>query len=477
MMHPLPATPVAAVSGAGPDDRDVSAALLRLTFRRQPLTLAVSLGLGILSGGLVSPLFPAGVIGWWLAALVGVLLARLAIWDRWRRRPADGLWEAAFLVGVAATALVWSAGVVVLLSGASTGQALVLIVVMVTIGAAGSGTLSPHLGAAVTFLVVVIVPGAIVLLGQADPIMRTAGGLLVIAAVSLVAIARRLNNDVMGLIRAEFRHAEAEQAARRAQKEAEEANRAKSAFLANMSHELRTPLNAIIGYGELLHEDAVASANAEAAADLGKITAAGRQLLALVTDVLDLSKIEAGRLEILCEPFDADGVLQAVVDMTTPLARARGNALSVQAGTRLGPVVSDPVRLHQILLNVIANACKFTSDGRVTVAGHRRATPAGDWIEIAVTDTGIGIPPEHMPKLFREFSQADASTTRRFGGTGLGLAISARLAALLGGTISAESQAGAGSTFVVRLPAAAPDSTAAPGKDPGAAPAQVQALP
>jgi signal transduction histidine kinase len=244
-----------------------------------------------------------------------------------------------------------------------------------------------------------------------------------------------------------------------------------------MSHELRTPLNAIIGYGELLHEDAVASANAEAAADLGKITAAGRQLLALVTDVLDLSKIEAGRLEILCEPFDADGVLQAVVDMTTPLARARGNALSVQAGTRLGPVVSDPVRLHQILLNVIANACKFTSDGRVTVAGHRRATPAGDWIEIAVTDTGIGIPPEHMPKLFREFSQADASTTRRFGGTGLGLAISARLAALLGGTISAESQAGAGSTFVVRLPAAAPDSTAAPGKDPGAAPAQVQALP
>jgi signal transduction histidine kinase/ActR/RegA family two-component response regulator len=237
---------------------------------------------------------------------------------------------------------------------------------------------------------------------------------------------------------------------------AEDANVAKSTFLANMSHELRTPLNAIIGYSEMLQEDAIAQGAIECVADLQKVTGAGRQLLALITDVLDLSKIEAGRMEVMAESFAAAPLIRGVIDTSEALARARTNALTVTGLDRLGALHTDRIKLQQILLNLVGNACKFTSHGQVAVACRREAGRTGDWLVIEVRDTGIGITPDQLSRLFREFSQADASTTRRFGGTGLGLAISQRLCRLMGGVITVESRYGHGSTFTVRLPAEAP---------------------
>ncbi|MEZ5288162.1 MAG: ATP-binding protein [Vicinamibacterales bacterium] len=245
---------------------------------------------------------------------------------------------------------------------------------------------------------------------------------------------------------------------------AEEASLAKSAFLANMSHELRTPLNAIIGYSEMLQEDASAQGATECLSDLQKVTTAGRQLLALVTGVLDLSKIEAGRMELHVEAFAGVNLLKAVIDTAEPLARDRHNRLDIAGMDALGILQTDPVKLQQILLNLVGNACKFTSHGRIDVEASRLPRPEGDWLQVVVRDTGIGMTPEQMSRLFREFSQADVSTTRRFGGTGLGLAISQRLCQLMGGRITVESEFGRGSTFTMRVPAELPLTiTDAPG--------------
>ena len=251
----------------------------------------------------------------------------------------------------------------------------------------------------------------------------------------------------------------------RAKEEAEAGTRAKSEFLATMSHELRTPLNAIIGYSEMLAEDAETRLDAEALADLAKITQAGRHLLALITNVLDLSKIEAGRMDLCVESFDAADVVRTSITTSETLAIAGHNALTVSGLDRLGHVRSDRTKLQQVLLNLIGNACKFTRDGRIHVQCRREPTEAGDeWLTIEVTDSGIGMSPDQVSRLFRQFVQADASTTRRFGGTGLGLAISQRLCLLMGGTITVQSTPRQGSLFSVTLPVEAPASPSASGR-------------
>lgn len=239
-----------------------------------------------------------------------------------------------------------------------------------------------------------------------------------------------------------------------AKEAAEQSDRAKSAFLANMSHELRTPLNAIIGYSEMIGEDA-ADTSPEIAGDAAKIRGAGKHLLSLINDVLDLSKVEAGRLEIHREPFLVGQLVQEIAALAEPLAARNRNRF--EADCRIPTVVfeTDQKRFRQSLFNLISNACKFTEDGVVRLeveevdAGGRRCF---DW---RVTDTGIGIAPEHRSKLFQSFSQIDSSSTRKHGGTGLGLAISKRLCELMGGEILVESTPGVGSTFTVRLPAEA----------------------
>jgi signal transduction histidine kinase/DNA-binding response OmpR family regulator len=243
-----------------------------------------------------------------------------------------------------------------------------------------------------------------------------------------------------------------EQALGAARMAAEAASKAKSAFLANMSHELRTPLNAIIGYSEMLQEDAEDRGQEELSADLRKIHAAGRHLLALINDVLDLSKIEAGKMDLNLESFEVSAMLEDVVATLSPLAGKNGNRLELRGAGALGVLRADRTRLRQVLFNLLSNACKFTDNGLITLAAGRERTDGVEWLRFAVSDTGIGISPEQMNKLFQAFSQADAATAQKYGGTGLGLVISRRFCQMMGGDIAVESAPGQGSTFTVRLP-------------------------
>jgi len=244
-----------------------------------------------------------------------------------------------------------------------------------------------------------------------------------------------------------------------AKAQAEEASKTKSAFLANMSHELRTPMNAIIGYGEMLLEEAEDTGDKWMNPDLEKILSAARHLLQLINDILDLSKIEAGRMTIYLEDVDIARASQDVVATIGPLAGKNGNAFELCCPEDIGTMRTDLTKLRQTLFNLLSNACKFTENGKITLDISRCAD---GMISFAVSDTGIGMTPEQQGKLFDEFSQADASTTRKYGGTGLGLAISRRFCRMLGGDIIVQSSLGGGSTFTAILPAVAEEPATAP---------------
>jgi signal transduction histidine kinase len=247
-----------------------------------------------------------------------------------------------------------------------------------------------------------------------------------------------------------------------------EASQHKSQFLANMSHELRTPLNAIIGVSEMLREDA--EALKQDTEPLDRVLGAGRHLLALINDILDLSKIEAGRMELQLEDFALAPLIDGVVKTIEPLAVKNENRVAVNCDGAIGNLHADQMRLRQALLNLMSNANKFSERGTISVDARQAQENGCDWITIAVADTGIGMTPEQMGKLFQEFSQASASTASKYGGTGLGLAISRRFCQMMGGDISVESEPGRGSTFTIRLPtivgapkAAADANSASPG--------------
>jgi signal transduction histidine kinase len=237
---------------------------------------------------------------------------------------------------------------------------------------------------------------------------------------------------------------------RNAEARAEAASVAKSTFLANMSHELRTPLNAIIGYAELLREDLVHAP--ELRSDVDRVVLAARQLLDMINDILDLAKIEAGRMELHLETVRLEKVVQQAVATVDPLARKKRNVIEMNVPTGPTEIVTDPTRLTQVLVNLLSNAVKFTEAGRIEIRARRVRTTTGLQLHVEVLDEGIGIPPDRMSQLFQKFSQIDASPTRRHSGTGLGLAICREFCQLLGGDVSAHSAVGEGSVFTVRIP-------------------------
>jgi signal transduction histidine kinase len=239
----------------------------------------------------------------------------------------------------------------------------------------------------------------------------------------------------------------------RAKELAEKANHERSIFLAKMSHELRTPLNAVIGYSEILLEDELERGSKAKIADLQRVNEAGKHLLSLVTDVLDLTKIESEAMELNVEPFELKELTEQVIAAVRPMAEEKRNEVILNCIGTLGIVRTDATKLRQILLNLLSNAAKFTSGGTIEVTAFRTQSRAADWIEIRVKDSGIGIDRADIPKLFQEFHQATRATSTKFGGTGLGLAVSQGLCRLLGGAISCQSELGRGSCFIVRVPA------------------------
>lgn len=243
---------------------------------------------------------------------------------------------------------------------------------------------------------------------------------------------------------------------------ADEANRAKSIFLAKMSHELRTPLNAVIGFSEILLEDIEFEGKNEAKRiDLERINSAGKHLLSLVTDVLDLSRIESNAIDLNIAQFSLNDMIHDVIANIQPMIVAKNNKLIVRCPNDLGMVSTDQTKLRQAALNLMSNAAKFTEDGSITLSAQLRRSQAGDWVEIQVRDTGIGIAPEQLGRLFQNFGQATLGTSSKYGGTGLGLALSQKLCALMGGGISVTSEIGVGSCFTIRVLARMTEPTTA----------------
>jgi signal transduction histidine kinase/CheY-like chemotaxis protein len=305
-------------------------------------------------------------------------------------------------------------------------------------------------------------------LGKGNLQVRARSGLA--GEVGLLARAfDQMAGDIAASIEERKRTAEELQQAKEG---AEAANKAKSEFLANMSHELRTPLNAIIGYSEMLTEEAEASGHDMLVGDLRKIKGAATHLLELINAVLDLSKIEAGKMQLYLETFEVGTMVNDVAAVAQPLVTKNKNRLQVRVAPGLGAMRADLTKVRQSLFNLLSNASKFTSEGTIGLDVGRKVGPEGaDWIAFRVTDTGIGMTPEQLGKLFQEFTQADASTARRFGGTGLGLALSRRFCRMMGGDITVESEPGQGSVFTIALPSVVADPREGEGEAAAPAPA------
>jgi signal transduction histidine kinase len=393
---------------------------------------------GVISGG--------GIIAMHYVGMLGLLAAALRQWD------GELVGASVFLAMVLASLAIASffvvtnryraliAGSVLLLAICGLHFTAMGALTLTPLGAAGapSGLSQSMLGVTVGFAALIVLIAA---LGAA-------------LADMYLSDRQRLENirlrDTVAARTAELETLAREQAELTAKAEA--ASEAKTQFLANMSHELRTPLNAIIGYGEIIQEDVI-SENPQTAEDAQRIVAAANHLLGIITDILDLSKIDAGRVELENIEFTALDTVREVLSTLMPAARSGGVKLRAVVPRDLGGGVSDAFKIKQCLLNLVSNAVKFSPDGEVVLYARRKSHSGRDWLIFDVVDTGVGMTPEQIARLFQAFSQADSTVTRRFGGTGLGLTITQRFARLMGGDVTVKSAPGKGSTFTFVVPA------------------------
>jgi signal transduction histidine kinase len=400
----------------------------------------------------------------WGAAMLLCTAFRLFAWRRIRRRFEDDAailaWARPLGAAIAVSGTLWGlfgVGFYAVDDPEVRGFILLLLASML---AAGTIFYSAYLPAHHAYVLGCALPVAAASFRHGSATAMLFGAMSVAYVALIFRGGAFFNRSIEGTLRLQVQNAELIEGLRAAKEVADAASRAKSRFLANMSHELRTPLNAVIGYSEILLEEAAQAGAAGQAADLRKIHDAGRHLLALVSDLLHLSEIEAGRATPVAEAFDPGELIDEVAAGCAPLLRRHGNALAVTRGAELGTVVGDAAKLRRVLLHLLGNAAKFTRDGSVAIEATRERSAAGDRLVVAVRDTGIGIDRESRDKLFRTFSRLDTALDRRHGGSGLGLALSRQLCELMGGSIDVESEPGRGSCFTVRLPAAAPGAPA-----------------
>jgi signal transduction histidine kinase len=461
--------------------RNIHAAELRL-IALPPTTLlgaAITAALGIAVLWLY--LDHALILGWG-AAMLALTGLRFLLWRRFRAIAEDDsaviAWERPLSLTVAASGALWGLFGVSFYLVADAEIRGVLLLILASMLAAGTIFYSAHLRTHNAYLLACTLPIAIASFVHGTPTSILFGCVTFVYIALIVRAARLFNRSITGAIRLQLENASLIDGLKTAKETAEAANRTKSQFLANMSHELRTPLNAVIGYSEMLLEDAAAEGGEELVADLRRIHTAGRHLLSLVNDVLDLSKIEAGRMEMATAPIELCAFLDEVAATVLPLVERNGNRLDTRCAAEIGTLVGDATKLRQILLNLLGNAAKFTRNGVVTVSVTRERRVQGDWIGIEVADSGIGMDRPTLDKLFSPFTQADAATASKYGGTGLGLALSQRLARLMGGSIAAASDLGSGSRFTLTLPATPPRIAESPAEPHGAAlPAGIGAPP
>ena len=467
MSRPAPTPLAAEVDPAHPDLAErVRAEQIRMVYLHSPSTTGGSLVAGAFLIAVMWNTVSHAILLGWGAALAVHQAFRIYTYRQYLAANPDlaqsRYWGRLYTLATTIAGCIWGGAGLLFYVPESTISLLYLCLVLFGVASLTIPTLSLFAPAFYPLVVLVLVPFIVRSLASGDMEHIALAIPLVIALALAITFGRRINSLIDESIRRRFENQALIEIAERARLEAEKSNRAKSQFLATMSHELRTPLNAIIGYSELMTRHPERFATEKARDPLERILRAGRHLLNLINDLLDMAKIEAGKTSFRYEDVDVAGLVRDAVETTRSLAEQTGSTVSVHTPADLPALKTDPKRLTQVVLNLLSNACKFTERGRIDVTIATAVADGRNWIEIAVADTGVGMGPGELERLFEDFSQGDEATQRRFGGTGLGLAISRRICRAMGGDLTVVSAPAKGSTFTARLPEHPPPEIAAP---------------